>query len=74
MQDNPTTCRAAGCRDDDVETPDRSHKPIPDWARSHKLFEALQAQQHTDPDTIFGARQNTCDLANMFAGKWQWMW
>lgn len=56
-------------RDDDVETPDRSHKPIPDWARSHKLYEALKAQQHTDPDTIFGARQTTCDLADMFAGE-----
>eukprot|EP00878_Enallax_costatus_P042706 GHUV01050153.1.p1 GENE.GHUV01050153.1~~GHUV01050153.1.p1 ORF type:complete len:104 (+),score=9.50 GHUV01050153.1:163-474(+) len=56
-------------RDDDVDTPDRSHKPVPEWARSHKLYEALKSQQHTDPDSIFGARQTTCDLADMFAGR-----
>jgi hypothetical protein len=32
------------------------------------LFEALKAQQATDPDSIFGARQTTCDLGDMFAG------
>jgi hypothetical protein len=58
------------CRDDDAETPDRSHKPIPEWARSQVLYEALRAQQATDPDSIFGARQTTCDLGDMFAGGW----
>eukprot|EP00775_Hariotina_reticulata_P010316 gene10316-10474_t len=54
-------------RDDDEDTPDRSHKPIPDWARSQALFEAVKAQQHKDPDTIFGQRQTTCDLGELFA-------
>ncbi|WIA43260.1 hypothetical protein OEZ86_009763 [Tetradesmus obliquus] len=54
-------------RDDDAETPDRSHKPIPEWARTQVLFEALKQQQATDPDSIFGARQTTCDLGDMFA-------
>jgi hypothetical protein len=62
------------CRDDDAETPDRSHKPIPEWARSQVLYEALKAQQATDPDSIFGARQTTCDLGDMFAGGRLGLW
>jgi len=57
-------------RDDDTETPDRSHKPVPDWAKPAAVLQALKAQRHVDPDTIFGAaRRDTCDLAEMFKGE-----
>lgn len=68
VRSNPAIFCDPACRDDDAETPDRSHKPIPEWARSQVLFEALKQQQATDPDSIFGARQTTCDLGDMFAG------
>lgn len=60
-------------RDDDAATPDRSGKPIPEWARSHKLGEVLAAQQFTDPDQIFTSKQNSCPLDKMFAGVGAWL-
>lgn len=63
----PTTTHPLNS-DDDEATPDRSGKPIPDWARSHNLGECLRRQQHVDPDKIFGARGATCPLDDVFKG------
>jgi hypothetical protein len=57
-------------RDDDEDTPDRSHKPVPEWAKPAAVLQALKAQRHIDPDSIFGKeRPNTCDLTDMFKGR-----
>jgi hypothetical protein len=60
------------CRDDDEDTPDRSHKPVPEWAKPTAVLQALKAQRHIDPDNIFGkAHGDTCDLQDMFKGESQ---
>jgi hypothetical protein len=63
-------CRPAPAprRDDDEATPDRSGKPIPDWARSHNLGDCLRRQQHVDPDKVFGAKATSCPLDDIFKG------
>jgi hypothetical protein len=68
------SCGAPHCRDDDELTPDRSHKPIPGWARPQAVLDAIKAQRHKDPDAIFGATRNTCDLTDMFKGGWGSDW
>jgi hypothetical protein len=63
MPGNPTPLR-----DDDEATPDRSGKPIPDWARSHNLGDCLRRQRHVDPDKVFQAKQTSCPLDDIFEG------
>lgn len=59
-------------RDDDEDTPDRSHKPVPEWAKPAAVLQALKAQRHIDPESVFGKeRPNTCDLTDMFKGRGQ---
>jgi hypothetical protein len=63
-------CRLLYCRpDDDDDTPDRSHKQVPDWARGPALRAALVAQHCMDPELVFGVLKNaSCDLVEMFKG------
>jgi hypothetical protein len=69
-----TICAFCLCRDDDEDTPDRSHKPVPEWAKPTAVLQALKAQRHIDPDSIFGkARRDTCDLTDMFTGRRPWL-
>lgn len=66
----PLPCIVTVPRDDDEDTPDRSHKPVPEWAKPTAVLQALKAQRHVDPDGIFGnTREETCDLAEMFKGE-----
>ncbi len=51
-----------------METPERSGKPIPDWARGARLMDALRRQQFMDPDKVFSARRTDCPLEEVFHG------
>ncbi|KAL6764835.1 hypothetical protein V8C86DRAFT_2471073 [Haematococcus lacustris] len=51
---------------DELTPPKR--KPIPSWAQSLNVLQALKAQQFIDPDKLFGERLKSCNLPEVFAG------
>jgi hypothetical protein len=58
--------------DSEDDSPGRPRKAIPDWARGVNLMDALRRQQRIDPDKIFGSKDNTCNLDNVF--EYQGVW